>query len=252
MERDYKLYVHISPSGKRYYGITKQKPSKRWKNGKAYKKNKYFTNAINKYGWDSFTHEVLFNNLTEAEAKLLEQCYIALYDTTSQDKGYNITLGGESANGLKHTEEWKQSHSKRMSGKNNPMCDIHICGENHYNYGKHPTKETRQKMSESRKGEKNYMYGKHHTEKARKKISEAKKGKNNPGARAVICLTTGRMFFTAKEAAEYYDIDSSSIIKRCRGKGNYCGKLPDGTKLVWRYLNYKHNKTYRVINKEVA
>ena len=77
MERNYKLYVHISPSGKRYYGITSMNPKYRWNNGKGYKNNKYFTSAIVLYGWDNFQHEILFNNLTENEAKLMEQCYIA-------------------------------------------------------------------------------------------------------------------------------------------------------------------------------
>lgn len=31
-----------------------------------------------------------------------------------------------------------------------------------------------------------------------------------------------------------------------KGKYKSAGKLPDGTKLVWRFLNYKHNKTYRI------
>ena len=34
METNYKVYVHISPNSKRYYGITKQEPKKtlaKWK-----------------------------------------------------------------------------------------------------------------------------------------------------------------------------------------------------------------------------
>lgn len=92
----YKVYVHINKiNGKRYYGITCQNINERWRNGKGYKNHKnskkdtYFYNAINKYGWDNFTHEVLFDNLSKEEACLLEQCYISLYDTTNRNKGYN-------------------------------------------------------------------------------------------------------------------------------------------------------------------
>ena len=42
-ERNYKLYVHISPSNKRYYGITcQEKCEYRWQNGKGYTPNKHF------------------------------------------------------------------------------------------------------------------------------------------------------------------------------------------------------------------
>ena len=71
-ERNYKLYVHISPSGKRYYGITcKKNVQDRWLNGKGYGGNKQYTNAINKYSWENFEHIVLFKNLTKEEACLL-------------------------------------------------------------------------------------------------------------------------------------------------------------------------------------
>ena len=76
-ERNYKLYVHISPSNKRYYGITSTSTVQRWNNGKGYK-TQYFYRAIKKYGWENFKHEILFDNLTKDEACLLEQCYIAL------------------------------------------------------------------------------------------------------------------------------------------------------------------------------
>ena len=133
----YKVYVHINKiNNKRYYGITCQNINERWRNGKGYKNHKnskkdtYFYNAINKYGWDNFTHEVLFDNLSKEEACLLEQCYIALYDTTNRNKGYNRTTGGESFN---HTDDTKKALSDLYKGENNPF------------YGKHHTEETRKK-----------------------------------------------------------------------------------------------------------
>ena len=44
-----------------------------------------------------------------------------------------------------------------------------------------------------------------------------------------------------------YNIKNRGNISNCcRGKYNYCGKLPDGTKLVWRYLVWNHNKKFRI------
>ncbi len=70
---------------------------------------------------------------------------------------------------------------------------IHVGGENHYLYGKQLPTETKQKISENRKGKccgnknsqygihrygiESPMYGKHHSEATRQKISEASKGR---------------------------------------------------------------------------
>ena len=47
-DRIWKLYLHTSPNGKKYYGITsKNNPSERWgNNGENYKRHPYFYNAI--------------------------------------------------------------------------------------------------------------------------------------------------------------------------------------------------------------
>ena len=133
-ENNYKVYIHINKTnGKRYYGITKQEPKKRWQNGKKYGNNDHFTNAINYYGWDNFDHIVIARGLTEEEAKWLEIELIRELDTTNRDKGYNITKGGEGTNGYKHTEETRKNISKIHKGKT--LSD-----------------ETRKKLSESHKG----------------------------------------------------------------------------------------------------
>ena len=63
MKNNYTVYMHISPSNKRYIGITSTKIEERWRNGKGYKHNKHFTNAINKYGWDNFEHIIIAKDL---------------------------------------------------------------------------------------------------------------------------------------------------------------------------------------------
>ena len=55
-------------------------------------------------------------------------------------------------------------------------------------------------------------------------------------SKKVICVTTGKVFDSIKEAASYYNIKSKADISRvCKGKRNYCGEL-NGEKLVWEYL----------------
>ena len=94
MEKKYCVYVHINKvNGKRYVGITCQKPTRRWNHGNGY--GGYFGNAIKKYGWQNFRHEVLLKRLTKDEACQLEQQLIALWGTTNKEKGYNATSGGD-------------------------------------------------------------------------------------------------------------------------------------------------------------
>lgn len=210
-DRNYKLYVHISPSNKRYIGITSEEDVKRrWLNGAGYRTQQYFYRAINKYGWENFKHIVLFSNLIKEEACLLEQCYIALYDTMNPKYGYNSTSGGEhyipsertrkklsiANTGKHHTEETKRKISKIKKGSpgywtgkqlsmetRNKISEAHKglqTGEKHPLYGKHRTEETKKKISKSLKGvmagENNPMYGKHFTEEHRRKLSQSHKG----------------------------------------------------------------------------
>ncbi len=241
---NYIVYMHISPSGKRYIGITCRKPEKRWQNGHNYKNNEYFSKAIKKYGWDNFEHIIVARGLTEEEAKWLEIELIREFDSTNQEKGYNITLGGESGNGYKHTDESKKKISETKKGKNNPNYGKPLPEEtkkkiSEANKGKTHSDETKKKISEANKGKNNFMYGKTHSEETKKKISENHadmSGKNSPNAKSVICIITNTVFYTAKEGSEYYGCDHSSIIKVCKGKLKSCGKLPDGTPLVWRYI----------------
>ena len=265
MENNYTVYMHISPSGKRYIGITSMEPEKRWNNGTGYPNNKHFTNAIKKYGWDNFEHIIIATDLSEEQAKEMEIELIREWDSTNPSKGYNITKGGEGANGLTHSEETKRKLSEANKGENNP------------NYGKHLSEETKRKLSKVFSGKNNPMYGKtsamkgkHHSKETKRKISETnkgenswenmteearvkrkekmskamsgennpmyeKKGKDSPRATSVICITTNKIFNTIKEGAGYYGIDTSSISKVCKGKRKSCGKY-NGIPLVWRYI----------------
>ena len=215
--REYTVYLHISPSGKRYYGITTRDVNKRWKNGKGYIDNKHFYRAIEKYGWKNFQHIIVAKGLDEETSKWLEIELIREFNTTDRNKGYNITLGGEGGNG------WIPSENTR-----NKMI------ENNARYwkGKHRSKEDRKKMSEARKGKKP-------SEETKMKMSKAKK-------KSVICITTGRIFYSAKEGAEYYNCNQSHISSCCKGERKSVGKYK-GEKLVWRYLVWNHKENYRIV-----
>lgn len=94
MERNYSVYMHTTPSGKVYIGITRRDPKVRWRNGTGYSGSKYFDRAIKKYGWENIKHEVLMTGLTKEEACNAEKELILKYDSTNIEKGYNRTFGG--------------------------------------------------------------------------------------------------------------------------------------------------------------
>lgn len=144
----YSVYKHTSPNGKVYIGMTGLKPEYRWNNGKGYlNSNAHFRNAIKKYGWDNFKHEVVYTNLDKETACAKEVELIKFYDSTNPAKGYNITTGGEVGYCVTFiSEATRKKHSEASSGENNPM------------YGKHHTEEARKKISQNR----HYLRGKEH------------------------------------------------------------------------------------------
>lgn len=104
----YTVYGHFVPSGKWYFGLTKQVPEKRWSNGKGYA-GTFFGKAIEKYGWDNIYHNIILDGLSEQEACYLEKRLIARYDTMNPENGYNRTPGGNKGSlGHRMSEDSKQ------------------------------------------------------------------------------------------------------------------------------------------------
>lgn len=120
MENCWCVYCHISPSGKRYIGVTSKKPEKRWNYGYGYHGNSHFERAIRKYGWDSFQHIIMLEGLTMEEASEMEIALIQKYDSTNKEKGYNISLGGINE-GQVFSQETKDKISKAKRGKPCPQ-----------------------------------------------------------------------------------------------------------------------------------
>lgn len=108
----YCVYKHTGPTGKVYIGITKRNPQKRWNGGRGYIDNRYFYRAIQKYGWDSFTHKIIETKLSQSEAVERERYYIEKYNSTDPEYGYNIEAGGLSGS-ARFTESMRETFSER-------------------------------------------------------------------------------------------------------------------------------------------
>lgn len=93
--RKYIVYKHTNKeNGKIYIGITSQSAERRWQHGAGYY-HTYFGNAIRKYGWDGFDHDILAVDLEEQNACDMEISLIKFYRSNERERGYNIAEGGQ-------------------------------------------------------------------------------------------------------------------------------------------------------------
>ena len=165
---------------------------------------------IFKYGINNFKIEVIdtANNQKELDEKEIK--YIHEYDCMIP-KGYNLTLGGRTTKGYKHTQEAKKKmsieKSKAYTGNGNPF------------FGKKHTDKSKVKMSEKRKGMK------HLTEEQINRL------RASHVTVKVICIETGEIFNSIKEASEKYNIFATHITRVCKGKKKSCGGYH------WKYYN---------------
>ena len=197
----YTIYKSVNRiNGKVYIGFDSKWPKRKREHKSSSKKikNKFY-NAIRKYGWDSFTWEIIYQSKDGNHTlNVMENYFINEYDVFKN--GYNSTLGGDGCLGMKgsmkgkhHTEETKKILSEKNLGSLNSY------------YGKNHTKEIREKiglkltgnknclgriLSEDTKTKisqkaksrlkdptKNPMFGKKHSAETIEKISNSKKGK---------------------------------------------------------------------------
>ena len=93
--KTYKVYKYTcAVTGKGYIGQTYKSLEKRAGNGFIkYQTSPAFWNAIQKYGVENFSAEILHDGLTLEQANELEQVEIEKHNTLSPN-GYNATTGG--------------------------------------------------------------------------------------------------------------------------------------------------------------
>ena len=224
-ERTYSVYMHTSPSGKRYIGITCMEPKKRWKNGKGYELCTAFNRAIQKYGWDQIKHEILLTDLNKEEACSEEQRLIRLYKSDDPEHGYNLTSGGEH---YEPNEEWRKrlSESLKKSFAEHPEYRKHL---SEIQKGRKSSAESSEKKrqamlalfeKEPERREKcgASFRGKKRSEEFCKKLGERKSKK-------VMCIETQVVYRSIKEASEQLGIGRTNITTMLHGRSKTCKGL---------------------------
>lgn len=218
----YSVYCHTNKTnGKKYVGITKLRPERRWANGEGYRTSRHFYFAIRKYGWDGFEHEVLFSGLTKEQACQKEIELIKEFRTNEDECGYNLSAGGQSgAAGVQQTEETKEKRAAKIRGRKHSeetRRKMSAAAK-----GRTFSEETRQKMSEAAKGKiitpehrmhiSQAIRGRKLSEETKRKLSEAKPKKR------VYCQETEIVYNSIQEAARLLNLEATNIVAVCKGK----------------------------------
>lgn len=209
----YSVYMHIFPNGKKYIGITGQKPKDRWRvNGNGYKPQKLVYSAIKKYGWNNIKHIIIKDNLCLSDAAELEKELIAKHQTTNKCFGYNQSTGGENSPiGVKRSEETRQklsiSHRGQKARKGFHLNEDQKQHLRELNLGKKLSDDVKKKISKSNKGQKPTALA----------IQKAKEVCSKP----VVHLSTGIVYKSATEASEKVGEPRNTITRHCRKEVRY-------------------------------
>ena len=154
--------------------------------------NPHMKSAINKYGIDNFSIEILEKDIDETNLNAYEQKWIDFYQSYLPENGYNIAPIAGNTRGVKKSKAEREAMSKRAS---------------------------------KRTGELNPFYGKHHNDETKKKISESLKGRKSSRAKRVQCIETKEEFDSQAQLAKSLNVYVGAISacinkpnRTCKGK----------------------------------
>lgn len=229
MENNICVYQHKKPNGDVFYigiGNEKRPYSK-------LRRNKFWKNVVNKY--PNYLIEILHKNLSWDDACKKEIELIKFYGR-KVDGGVlcNLTLGGDGANGLKHTDKTKEILKKKSTGNKNCIGfkhnEIARFNMSQSHIGKKIPIEVRKKMSETHLGREGRQSDKENIKKAHIKNKGRVQSNEEKIKRAKKLYkqieVDGVKYNSIKEYIEITNMNRSK---------------------VWRYLNNENNKNYKYL-----
>lgn len=154
----YYIYCHTFPNGKRYIGITRTSPKRRWGKGRNYNTCPLMDRAVRKYGWENIKHEVIDTAESREEAEVKERQYIEQFMSDQPEHGYNILPGGDVAtNPLTEEIRYKLGNGQRGRSRTDEEKSRISAGvretfsrpDSNGHLGMHHADSARQKMSKS-------------------------------------------------------------------------------------------------------
>ena len=133
--------------------------------------NRHFINAWKRDGEENFEFTILLE-CEESDLNMYEEYYIFELMTYDPRVGYNKNYGGKSG---RPTKETKRKLSEAKKGKQ--LSEEHKRKLSEAKKGKQLSEETKRKLSESQRGKKGYWCGKQLSDETKRKMSESRKGR---------------------------------------------------------------------------
>lgn len=235
-------------NGKIYIGQSKhikQRWSEHKKELKANKHaNSYLQRSWNKYGEEKFSH-VILEECAESVLDDREKYYIELYKSFDSDFGYNLTDGGgRNKNVSMHT---RKLLSEMNSGVNHPNRKEVVCLE---------TGEIFISISDAANSigvdysaitrccngltgtvkNLHWLFYEDYINKSQIELNEILK-KQNLRNRKVVCINTGEIFQSIKDAHKRTGVNANTIGQCCSGRRKKAGFDKDGNPQIFVYYD---------------
>lgn len=210
-----KIYIHRNLiNGKVYIGQTKNSLARRArKDGSGYKGSHAFYNAIQKYGWENFSHAII-EECEDDKANERERYWVDFFNSTNNQFGYNSMSGG-----------------KIVKKDSNYMIGVYCKETKQYFKSLSDAAEwaglQRTSMNDiSKQIEGRRLSAGHHPETniplhwciKKEDCDTPNKPKTSHNAKSVIDLISQEIYISIKEATKKTGISYPTIVKNCASK----------------------------------
>ena len=231
------IYKHVNKTnGKVYIGQTRKSPNARWRNGKGYGTGTRFSQAIKKYSWNGFLHEIIEDNIdSQKYANEREIYWINYYKSYDFNYGYNMTPGGYS-----QSSEVRQKATDTFKENSRNKIDFIYCVElaklfpntiiawEWFERNGYCEKRNKNPIIRVVNKENATCFGFHFCSirniltftPRSKELSDSSKG----ARKKVVCIDTGDVFDSLSECGRQLDIKTQHLSKSCKNHTKTHGK----------------------------
>ena len=205
--------------------------------------------AIEKYGKENFTKEILEVCHSQEELDEKEKYYIKKYGAVNREDFYNLSEGGQKGDGWQALKRWKQRNPEKAKELNKKAAaNLRKWEKEHpeernkntqrmLDAAHHWAKNNPDKVTEQMKkvNAAKQKWQKEHPEEHQKQVNAWRKSGSDANSQKVLCVTTGVIYPSQSEAERQTGVPQANISKCLRGERKSAGKHPQTKeKLIWK------------------